>query len=58
MQWKMADEFVVVMKFRPMKPGNSVEDKTGMTCSLICRAVHSQNHEPYTRPVRIVLREG
>ncbi|MBS97779.1 MAG: hypothetical protein CMI01_03790 [Oceanospirillaceae bacterium] len=27
----MADEAVVVMKFRPVKPGNSVEGKTGMT---------------------------
>jgi len=27
----VADEFVVVMKFRPVKPGNSVEEKTGMT---------------------------
>ncbi|RZW19260.1 MAG: hypothetical protein EX260_07890 [Desulfobulbaceae bacterium] len=27
----MADESVVVMKFRPVKAGNSVEDKTGMT---------------------------
>ena len=29
----MADEPVVVMKFWPMKPGNSVEDKTGTTVS-------------------------
>lgn len=29
----MADEPVVVMKSRPEKPGNSVEDKTGMTVS-------------------------
>lgn len=28
---EVADEFVVVMKFRPVKPGNSVEEKTGMT---------------------------
>ena len=27
----MADESVVVKKFRLMKPGNRVEDKTGMT---------------------------
>ncbi|BCO09103.1 hypothetical protein GF1_14790 [Desulfolithobacter dissulfuricans] len=27
----MADDSVVVMKFRPVKPGNSVEDKTGVT---------------------------
>jgi hypothetical protein len=30
-QWEVADDSVVVMKFRPVKPGNSVEDKTGMT---------------------------
>ena len=28
---EVADEPVVVMKFRPEKPGNSVEEKTGMT---------------------------
>ena len=28
---EVADEAVVVRKFRPEKPGNSVEDKTGMT---------------------------
>ena len=28
---EVADEPVVVMKFRPMKPGNSVEEKTGTT---------------------------
>ncbi|HDZ48104.1 MAG TPA: hypothetical protein ENI10_02500 [Halomonas sp.] len=27
----MADDAVVVRKFRPVKPGNSVEDKTGST---------------------------
>ena len=27
----MADDVVVVMKFRPEKPGNSVEEKTGTT---------------------------
>ena len=31
MQWEVADDSVVVLKFRPVKPGNSVEDKTGMT---------------------------
>jgi len=31
MQWEVADDSVVVLKFRPMKPGNRVEDKTGMT---------------------------
>ena len=29
----MADAPVVVMKFRPVKPGNSVEDKTGTMMS-------------------------
>jgi len=28
---EVADEAVVVSKFRPVKPGNSVEDKTGTT---------------------------
>jgi hypothetical protein len=28
---EVADESVVVMKFRPVKPGNSVEEKTGTT---------------------------
>jgi hypothetical protein len=30
MQCRVADESVVVMKFRPVKPGNRAEDKTGM----------------------------
>ena len=34
----MADDSVVVMKFQPMKPGNSVEDKTGMTFGFVQRA--------------------
>ena len=37
MRCEVADESVVVMKFRPEKPGNSVEDKTGMTCNFVCR---------------------
>ncbi len=32
----MADDSVVVSKSRPEKPGNSVEDKTGMTCNRVC----------------------
>ena len=31
MACEVADEPVVVKKFRPMKAGNCVEDKTGMT---------------------------
>jgi len=31
MRCKVADESVVVKKFRPEKPGNRVEEKTGMT---------------------------
>ena len=31
MRCEVADESVVVMKFRPVKPGNSVEDKTQKT---------------------------
>lgn len=34
---EVAEESVVVLKFRPVKPGNRVEGKTGMTCSLVCR---------------------
>ena len=33
----MADDSVVVSKSRPEKPGNSVEDKTGMTCDRVYR---------------------
>lgn len=33
----MADDPVVVMKFPPMKPGNGVEGKTGMTCIVVYR---------------------
>ena len=33
----MADDSVVVSKSRPEKPGNSVEDKTGMTCNRVYR---------------------
>ena len=38
----MADDSVVVSKSRPEKPGNSVEDKTGMTCD----SVYREHHEP------------
>ncbi len=34
MHCRMADESVVVIKFRPMKAGNSLEDKTEMTLYL------------------------
>ena len=33
---KVADESVVVIKFRPMKAGNRLEGKTGMTNSGVC----------------------
>lgn len=33
----MADDPVVVLKFRPMKAGNSVEEKTGMTSPSVDR---------------------
>ena len=42
MQCEVADESVVVLKFRPEKPGNSVEDKTGTTCSFSAGAGLSQ----------------
>ena len=35
MTCRVADEPVVVMKFRPVKPGNSVEGKTGTTASRV-----------------------
>lgn len=35
MTCRVADEPVVMMKSRPVKPGNSVEDKTGMTTSTV-----------------------
>ena len=38
----MADDSVVVSKSRPEKPGNRVEDKTGMTCNKVYR----EHHEP------------
>jgi hypothetical protein len=31
----VADDSVVVTKSRPEKPGNRVEDKTGMTCDKV-----------------------
>ena len=34
---EVADDPVVVIKFRPMKASNGVEDKTGMTGSSVCR---------------------
>jgi hypothetical protein len=33
----VADDSVVVNKSRPEKPGNRVEDKTGMTCDRVYR---------------------
>jgi hypothetical protein len=33
----VADDSVVVSKSRPEKPGNRVEDKTGMTCDRVYR---------------------
>ena len=38
----MADDSVVVSKSRPEKPGNRVEDKTGMTCDRVYR----ERYEP------------
>ena len=39
---EVADESVVVMKFRPVKAGNRLEDKTGTTCSTSTGAGHCQ----------------
>lgn len=36
MSCEVADEPVVVLKFRPMKAGNSVEEKTEMTQYSYC----------------------
>jgi hypothetical protein len=33
----VADDSVIVSKSRPEKPGNRVEDKTGMTCDRVYR---------------------
>jgi hypothetical protein len=38
----VADESVVVMKIQPVKPGNSVEEKTGLTFGIVQRALVSQ----------------
>ena len=35
MRCEVADDSAVVMKFRPVKAGNSVEGKTGMTRRLV-----------------------
>jgi len=42
----VADEAVVVKKFRPEKPGNSVEDKTGTT-AVICTAGRTRSKALY-----------
>jgi hypothetical protein len=34
---EVADDSVVVSKSRPEKPGNRVEEKTGMTCDRVYR---------------------
>lgn len=39
MHCRMADESVVVIKLRPMKASNGVEEKTGMTLCLSQRGV-------------------
>lgn len=39
MYCRMADESVVVIKFRPMKASNGVEEKTGMTLCLSQRGI-------------------
>ncbi len=42
----MADESVVVIKFRPVKAGNSLEDKTGMTPHSSCSGVQEKPKAP------------
>lgn len=46
MQWEVADDSVAVFKFRPVKPGNSVEGKTGMTWRLSSSGV-DMRRKPY-----------
>jgi len=43
---RMADDSVVVIKFWPMKAGNSVEDKTGMTLYISCNEVCGKPKAP------------
>jgi hypothetical protein len=37
MRCEVAEDSVVVMKSRPEKAGNRLEEKTGMTCRLVGR---------------------
>lgn len=42
MRCEESDESIVVLKSRPVKAGNSLEDKTGMTGGLFAGACKSQ----------------
>ena len=42
MRCEKSDGSIVAFKFRPVKPGNSVEDKTGTTGGLFVGACNSQ----------------
>ena len=60
----MADDSVVVSKSRPEKPGNSVEDKTGMTCDWVYRGHYEpkaigacEGRKFIRRFPRLILRE-
>ena len=60
----MADESVVVSKFRPEKPGNRAEDKTGMTCDRVYRGHYEpkaigacEGRKFIQRFPRLILRE-
>jgi hypothetical protein len=49
MRCEVADDSVVVLKSRPKKPGNGVEDKTGTTHGLFMGAVGCQKRRRLRR---------
>ena len=48
---RMADDSVVVIKFRPMKAGNSVEEKTGTT-------LYISYNEMWEMPKALIVAKG
>ena len=51
MHCRMADDSVVVIKFRPVKAGNSAEDKTGMT-------LYISYNEVWEMPKALIFAKG
>ncbi len=49
MHCRMADDSVVVFMFRPVKAGNSVEEKTGMTLYLVAMGYEKSQKRSYLR---------